>query len=49
MRDWKEWLNEFLAKVFVKSKKIIKIQTERLFSRMGGKLGRRLSDHKLTL
>jgi hypothetical protein len=31
-----------------KAKKLTKIQTEYLFSRMGGKLGRRLGDNKLS-
>jgi hypothetical protein len=31
----------------LKAKKLSKVQTEHLFSRMGGKLGRRLDDKKL--
>jgi len=31
----------------VKAKKLSKIQSERVFSRMGGKLGRRLDDDKV--
>lgn len=31
----------------LKAKKLTKSQTEQLFSRMGGKLGRRLDDNKL--
>jgi hypothetical protein len=31
-----------------KAKKLSKVQTEQLFSRMGGKLGRRFEDQKLS-
>ena len=31
----------------LKAKKLTKVEKERLFSRMGGKLGRRLEDEKL--
>ena len=31
----------------LKAKKLSKAESERLFSRMGGKLGRRVDDHKL--
>ena len=32
----------------VKAQKLSKLETEHLFSRMGGKLGRRMEDKKLT-
>lgn len=31
----------------LKAKKLTKLEAERLFSRMGGKLGRRLDDYKI--